>query len=152
MAFSDNRKVIWQTACCRTAAVRLTPIAITTHHPIFIRNSMLALIRKALIATIFAISLPVSAQTDHSQHGTTAAKPAAAAATTSGEGLVKKVDKSKGTVTLAHGPMNGMPAMTMTYKVKTASWLDKLRAGQKIRFTTDPADGGMTVASFEPLK
>lgn len=111
---------------------------------------MLALICKALIATIFVISLPVSAQTDHSQHSTAVAKPAAA--TASGEGLVKKVDKSKGTVTLAHGPMNGMPAMTMTYKVKAASGLDKLQAGQKIRFTTDPADGGMTVASFELLK
>lgn len=108
---------------------------------------MSAHIAKALIATIFAVSLPVSAQTSHNQHGT-----AATAATTTGEGLVKKVDKRKGTVTLAHGPMNGMPAMTMTYKVKNAGWLDKLQADQKIRFTTDPADGGMTVTSFEPLK
>ena len=68
------------------------------------------------------------------------------------EGLVKKVDKSKGTVTLAHGPMNGMPAMTMAYKVKDAAWLDQLQTGQKIRFATDPADGGMTVAKFELAK
>ena len=68
------------------------------------------------------------------------------------EGMVKKVDKSKGTVTLAHGPMNGMPAMTMAYKVKDAAWLDQLQTGQKIRFATDPADGGMTVAKFELAK
>jgi Cu(I)/Ag(I) efflux system protein CusF len=68
------------------------------------------------------------------------------------EGMVKKVDKSKGTVTLAHGPMNGMPAMTMVYKVKDAAWLDQLQAGQKIRFATDPADGGMTVLKFELAK
>jgi Cu/Ag efflux protein CusF len=68
------------------------------------------------------------------------------------EGMVKKVDKSKGTVTLAHGPMNGMPAMTMVYKVKDAAWLDQLQAGQKIRFATDPADGGMTVVKFELAK
>ena len=68
------------------------------------------------------------------------------------EGMVKKVDKSKGTVTLAHGPMNGMPAMTMVYKVKDAAWLDQLQAGKKIRFATDPADGGMTVSKFELAK
>jgi Cu/Ag efflux protein CusF len=69
-----------------------------------------------------------------------------------GEGQVKKVDKAKGTVTLAHGAMNGMPAMTMAYKVKDTAWLDKLQAGQKIRFATDPADGGMTVTRFELVK
>ena len=69
-----------------------------------------------------------------------------------GEGLVKKIDKTKGTVTLAHGALpNGMPPMTMAYKVKDAAWLDKMTVGQKIRFATDPADG-MTVSRFEPAK
>jgi Cu/Ag efflux protein CusF len=70
-----------------------------------------------------------------------------------GEGLVKKVDKTKGTVTLSHGALpNGMPPMTMAYKVKDAAWLDTLKAGQKIRFATDPADGGMTVTMVEIVK
>lgn len=69
-----------------------------------------------------------------------------------GEGTVKKVDKAKGTVTLAHGAMNGMPAMTMAYKLKDAAWLDKLQVGQKIRFATDPADDGMTVTKIERVK
>jgi Cu/Ag efflux protein CusF len=70
-----------------------------------------------------------------------------------GEGLVKKVDKTKGTVTLAHGALpNGMPPMTMAYKVKDAAWLDTLQAGQKIRFATDPTDGGMTVSHIELVK
>jgi Cu/Ag efflux protein CusF len=70
-----------------------------------------------------------------------------------GEGLVKKVDKNKGTVTLTHGALpNGMPPMTMAYKVKDAAWLDTLQAGQKIRFATDPADGGMTVSHMELVK
>jgi Cu(I)/Ag(I) efflux system protein CusF len=68
------------------------------------------------------------------------------------EGMVKKVDKSKGTVTLAHGPMNGMPAMTMVYKIKDKAWLDQLQAGQRVRFATDPADGGMTVSKLELVK
>jgi Cu/Ag efflux protein CusF len=70
-----------------------------------------------------------------------------------GEGLVKKVDKTKGTVTLSHGALpNGMPPMTMAYKIKDAAWLDTLKAGQKIRFATDPADGGMTVTLVELVK
>jgi Cu/Ag efflux protein CusF len=70
-----------------------------------------------------------------------------------GEGLVKKVDKTKGTVTLSHGALpNGMPPMTMAYKLKDAAWLDTLKAGQKIRFATDPADGGMTVTMVEIVK
>jgi Cu/Ag efflux protein CusF len=70
-----------------------------------------------------------------------------------GEGLVKKVDKTKGTVTLTHGALpNGMPPMTMAYRVKDAALLDTLQAGQKIRFTTDPSDGGMTVTHAEVVK
>lgn len=69
-----------------------------------------------------------------------------------GEGTVKKVDKAKGMVTLAHGAMNGMPGMTMAYKLKDAAWLDKLQVGQKIRFATDPTDDGMTVTKIERVK
>jgi Cu/Ag efflux protein CusF len=99
-----------------------------------------------------------AAQMDHSMHGTPTAQPVAvkAAAKTAevslAEGLVKKIDKTKGTVTLAHGSLNGMPPMTMAYKVKDATWLDKLQVGQKIRFTTDPDDGGMTVLRYELAK
>lgn len=71
---------------------------------------------------------------------------------TMSEGMVKKVDKSKGTVTLVHSPMDGTPAMIMDYKVKVEAWLDQLQTGQRIRFATDPADGGMTVAKFELAK
>lgn len=78
---------------------------------------------------------------------------AAASNEAMGEGLVKNVNKARGTVTLQHGALpNGMPPMTMAYKIKDASWLDKLKAGQKIRFATDPADGGMTVTQIELVK
>lgn len=81
-------------------------------------------------------------------------KPAATTANTAmGEGQVKNVNKAKGTVTLQHGALpNGMPPMTMAYKVKDKAWLEQLKAGQKIRFATDPADGGMTVTKIEQVK
>lgn len=98
----------------------------------------------ALLATVFSFSGVASAQADHTGHNT--AKPAPGADVTLSDAVVKKVDKSKGTLTLSHGALpNGMPPMTMAYKVKDATWLDRLQAGQKIRFATDPADGGMTV-------
>lgn len=93
------------------------------------------------------------AQMDHSNMK---AAPVAAATPKANEvmvdGLVKKVDKTKGTVTLAHGAMNGMPPMTMAYKVKDSAWLEKLQVGQKIRFSTDPSDGGMTLAKIDLVK
>lgn len=108
----------------------------------------------AWIALTIGLGLvaPAMAQTDHSGHGMAMTKPATTDAAM-GEGLVKKVDKSKGTVTLQHGALpNGMPPMTMAYKVKDTAWLEQLQAGQKIRFATDPKDGGMTVLRYELVK
>lgn len=121
---------------------------------------MKALLTPVLLALAFGLAAPAIAQTDHNMHAMPAAKPVAAtkpasAATDAalGDGLVKKVDKAKGTVTLQHGALpNGMPPMTMAYKVKDAAWLDQLKAGQRIRFATDPADGGMTVLRYELVK
>jgi Cu/Ag efflux protein CusF len=93
-------------------------------------------------------------QTDHSMHGShTAMQMASITETQMDEGLVKKIDKTGSRVTVSHGEQkSGMPAMTMVYRVKDASWLDKMKPGQKIRFATDPADGGMTLLSFEAVK
>ena len=99
-------------------------------------------------------SAPGMAQMNHDMHGGSMAMPVSTVVNAAmGEGLVKKIDKSKGTVTLSHGALpNGMPPMTMAYRVKDVAWLDKIKVGQKIRFATDPADGGMTVVQFEPVK
>ncbi len=93
------------------------------------------------------------AQMDHSMHGSPAAKQAPAdAAMTMEDAVVKKIDKPAGKIALFHGAQkDGMPAMTMIYRVKDATWLDKMQVGQKIRFATDPADG-MTVARLELIK
>ena len=51
-------------------------------------------------------------------------------------GTVKKLDKTKGTVTLAHGPVKELKwsSMTMTFGVRDKSMLDKLSAGKKLDF------------------
>lgn len=54
-----------------------------------------------------------------------------------GSGTVSKVDPSKGTVTIAHGPVESMkwPAMTMTFKAKDKAMLDKVKPGDKVDFS-----------------
>ena len=112
-------------------------------------HSLLAI---ALAAASFSVTTSM-AQMDHSSHGAMAAKPVSSAANSAmEEAVVKKIDKAAGKVALAHGAQkDGMPAMTMVYRVKDAGWLDKLQTGQKVRFATDPADS-MSVVRFELLK
>jgi Cu/Ag efflux protein CusF len=69
-------------------------------------------------------------------------------------GVVKKVDKDAGKVTIRHGPLEnlGMPQMTMVFRVKDPSMLDRLKEGDEIRFVADKVDGAYTVMQFEPVK
>lgn len=110
---------------------------------------MSACIRYALVIALAGASFSSFSQSqmDHSVHGAPAAKPAMAMSEAPMEqGVVKKIDKATGKVSIAHGAQKGgMPAMTMIYKVKDAASLEKLQAGQKIRFAIDSADGGNLV-------
>ena len=65
-----------------------------------------------------------------------APKPAAVEMST---GEVKKLDAKKLIVTLAHGPINNlnMPPMTMSFKLKSASVLGKVKVGDKVRFQAE---------------
>ena len=69
-------------------------------------------------------------------------------------GVVKKVDKGAGKVTIRHGPIEnlGMPQMTMVFRVKDPAMLDRLKEGDEIRFVADKVDGAYTVIQFEPMK
>lgn len=116
---------------------------------------MPAHIRYTLVIALAGVGfLPFSqAQTDHSTHGMPTAKPAMAMTQTAMEqGVLRKVNKATGKVSIAHeAQQGGMPAMTMVYNVKNLATLDKVQTGQKVRFTTDPADGNSLV-HLEPMK
>jgi Cu/Ag efflux protein CusF len=83
---------------------------------------------------------------------------AGTASTDSGQamtsGVVKKVDKGAGKVTIRHGPIEnlGMPQMTMVFRVKDPAMLDRLKEGDEIRFIAENVDGAYTVMSFEAAK
>jgi Cu(I)/Ag(I) efflux system protein CusF len=110
---------------------------------------------------VLASPLPASvhaadAHDPHAGHGMTA--PSASASTNAStqlvEGQVKKIDKAGGKVTVTHGPLTNlnMPAMTMVFRVKEATWLEQLKPEQKIRFVADSINGVLTIVRLEVAK
>lgn len=63
------------------------------------------------------------------------------------EAEVRKVDKAAGKVTLKHGaiPNLEMTPMTMAFRVKDPAMLEKLKAGDRIRFRAERIEGAYTV-------
>ena len=59
-----------------------------------------------------------------------------AVATHAASGVVKKIDASSGTVTIAHGAVKSLnwPPMTMSFTVKDKKLLDKLAVDKKADF------------------
>ena len=70
------------------------------------------------------------------------------------DGEVRKVDKENQKITLKHGEIKNleMPGMTMVFKVKDPAMLDKVKAGDKIRFTAEKASGAIVVTDIELSK
>ena len=71
------------------------------------------------------------------------------------DGEIRKVDKKAGTLTIKHGPIQSidMPAMTMLFQVKDAAMLDRVKAGDKVKFQAEmQAGGNVTVIRIEPVK
>ena len=70
------------------------------------------------------------------------------------EAEVRKVDKEAGKVTLKHGaiPNLGMTPMTMVFRVKDPAMLEKLKAGDKVRFRADRIEGAYTVVELVTAK
>jgi Cu/Ag efflux protein CusF len=70
------------------------------------------------------------------------------------EGLVTKVEKGAGKVTIRHGPLVnlGMPKMTMVFRVRDPAMLDRLKEGDQILFVAEKVNGAFTVMSFEAAK
>ena len=107
----------------------------------------------ATLATSVAVSTPVLAQDKHAQHG--AAAPAAAAPTALINGQVMKVDQSAGDIALRHGPIKklGMDrGMTMVFKAQDPAMLKAVKAGDRVKFDADDANGEYIVTKIEKAK
>ena len=67
---------------------------------------------------------------------------------------VRKVDKEARKITLKHGEIRNldMPPMTMVFQVRDPAVLDKVKQGDKVKFTAEKVNGAYTVTSIEPAK
>ncbi|MDH3319342.1 MAG: copper-binding protein [Betaproteobacteria bacterium] len=63
------------------------------------------------------------------------------------EGVVRKVDKDAGKLTIKHGPIPSMdmPPMTMVYRVKDPAMLDRVKPGDNVTFAMEQIGGQFTV-------
>lgn len=70
------------------------------------------------------------------------------------EAEVRKVDKDNKKITLKHGAIKNldMPPMTMVFQVNDAALLDKVQAGDKVRFRAANEGGKFTVTEIQPVK
>jgi uncharacterized cupredoxin-like copper-binding protein/Cu/Ag efflux protein CusF len=70
------------------------------------------------------------------------------------DGEVRKIDKESGKITLKHGAIKNldMPGMTMVFKAKDPAELDKLQAGDKVRFKAEKTNGAIYVSDINLVK
>lgn len=105
------------------------------------------------IASLGLSAQGIAASDMHGDHEMMQMHSSSAAETSLVDGVVKKIDKSAGKVTVSHGPLpNGMPGMTMAFQVKDATWLDQMKAGDKIRFMPETVNGTLTIVRLELAK
>lgn len=100
-----------------------------------------------------AFATPALAGADHNHHAQVA-QTSAAAGTPMSEGTVRKLDKTAGKLTIAHGPLENlnMPPMTMVFKVAGNANIDKVKVGDRIRFVAAKVDGAFAVTELETAK
>ena len=90
---------------------------------------------------------------DHSAHHP-AATATAPAADDMADAEVRKVDKDAAKITLKHGEIKSleMPPMTMVFNVKDKALLDRVEAGDKVRFKAVNEAGKYTVTDIQVTK
>lgn len=79
---------------------------------------------------------------------------AQAASTDFAEGEVRKLDKAAGTVIIRHGEIKSvnMGPMTMMFTVKPPALLDKVAAGDRVKFRVEVDKGDYVVTAIEKAK
>jgi Cu/Ag efflux protein CusF len=110
--------------------------------------------KRIAIASILAAATAIPAFADASNHKEAGVQSSAQAASLA-DGEVRKVDKDAQKITLRHGPLPDldMPKpMTMVYRVKDPAMLDRVKAGDKVKFEAEKIGGAFTVTKIDPLR
>jgi len=70
------------------------------------------------------------------------------------DGVIRKVDKNNNKITIKHGEIRNldMPGMTMVFQVKDPDLLDKVQAGDKVKFRAEKSGSAFVVTDIQPEK
>lgn len=103
-----------------------------------------------LVSTLFTMGAASFA----ASHAAAPATAASATALPMADAEIRKIDLENKKVTLKHGEIKNldMPSMTMVFQVNDAAMLEKVKAGDKVKFTADKVNGSFTVLSIEIAK
>jgi Cu(I)/Ag(I) efflux system periplasmic protein CusF len=110
---------------------------------------------KKFASIIIASTLfTMSAASFAASHASAPASAASATALPIADAEIRKIDLENKKVTLKHGEIKNldMPGMTMVFQVKDAAMLEKVKMGDKVKFTADKLNGAYTVMSLEIVK
>ena len=110
------------------------------------------LLSAILSGTVLAQGNANTAATSANSDSSTPAATGASAEMTEAE--VRKVDKENSKITLKHGEIKNleMPAMTMVFQVADTAMLDKVKAGDKVRFKAGKDGGKLVVTEIVQAK
>lgn len=110
----------------------------------------------AAATTAFVVTLAPAAQAQATTDGmkTAQATTATTAAPEMTDGEVRKIDMEASKLTLKHGEIKNldMPGMTMVFIVKDKAMLDKLKAGDKVKFKAINDGGKFTVTDIQAVR
>lgn len=108
------------------------------------------LIFGVLVATLMGASLAAPAFAHEGESHAKTAVPQSAQA----QGVVRSVNASAKTVTIAHDPIAalGWPAMTMQFRVKSADLLKDVAAGARVQFVLVNENGQPVVSELRAAR
>ncbi len=110
-----------------------------------------------ILPTLTLLTLPLMAPVyaDSTHDHMSMDANAVAAVTHKGQGTVNKVDTTTDTINLTHTPIKTLSwsGMTMDFKVKDKSILNKIKTGTKVDFEISKApDGTFVITRIVPAK
>jgi Cu/Ag efflux protein CusF len=128
----------------------LETIAADIVHTLALETVMHASIVSVALAVLAALPLAAAAQHEHGSmsHGVAMSNAPMS------EGVVRKIDRKAGEITIAHGPLAnlGMPKMTMTFRVAGAASLDGIKEGASVRFVAKDVGGELILVTLQAAK
>lgn len=112
---------------------------------------------KTLVVIASLITAATAAQAAGNAAAPMATAPAAAAIKTDlpmVDGEIRKIDMESKKITIKHGEIKNldMPGMTMVFQVKDPAMLDKIKTGDKVKFSAEKSNGAIVVTDIQPAK